>query len=106
MQDTENAVRYGGLYLNYGSILRGERAALAVGDEIVSAFQAAGLMVDWDGSWEKRIGVSLDWKRRLPPRDPRAPSESRFEDHFPGLRSGPRNSLRGRYSKATRLAVS
>jgi hypothetical protein len=23
-----------------------------------------GLSVDWNGSWDRRIGVSMDWKRR------------------------------------------
>jgi hypothetical protein len=64
MQDTERAVDDGGLYLNYGAVDEGEEAALSVGHEIVTAVEAAGLKADWDGSWDQRIHVSLDWKRR------------------------------------------
>jgi len=64
MQDTERATEGDGLYLNYGAVEEGEAAALAVGHEIVDTIAAAGLKADWDGSWDQRIHVSLDWKRR------------------------------------------
>ena len=64
MQDTESAVDGGGLYLNYGACEEGEAAALAVARDIVAELEANGLETDWDGSWDKRIGVTLDWKRR------------------------------------------
>jgi hypothetical protein len=64
IQDTENAADGGGLYLNYGAVDEGEAAALSVAREIVDALRAKGLKADWDGSWDQRIGVSLDWKRR------------------------------------------
>jgi hypothetical protein len=64
MQDTESAVDGDGLYLNYGAVEEGEAAALEVGTMIVSEIERNGLKIDWDGSWDKRIGVSLDWKRR------------------------------------------
>lgn len=64
MQDTDSAVDGGGLYLNYGACEEGEKAAVAVGHEIVSALTAHGLQTDWDGSHAQRIAVSLDWKRR------------------------------------------
>ncbi|NJO81928.1 MAG: hypothetical protein HC828_03505 [Blastochloris sp.] len=73
-QDTESALEGYGLYLNYGARLKGEVAALAVAAEIVAALQQHGLTVDWNGSWDRRIGVTLDWKRR------RSPSElARFQ---------------------------
>jgi len=66
MQDTESAVEGHGLYLNYGAVTEGEAAALAVAGEIAAEMAAAGLEVKWDGSWDRRIGVGLDWKRRVP----------------------------------------
>lgn len=64
VQDTESAVDGGGLYLNYGAVEDGERAAIAVGREITKALRAAGLEVTWDETWAVRIHVKLDWKRR------------------------------------------
>lgn len=66
MQDTESAVDGYGLYLAYGAVEDGERAAVDVGRRIADEVSRAGLQVDWDGSWAKRIGVKLDWKRRVP----------------------------------------
>lgn len=64
MQDTESAVEGGGIYLNYGVTEEGELAALRIAHEICDEIRLSGLEVDWDGSWEKRIGVMLEWKRR------------------------------------------
>lgn len=64
MQDTESAVEGHGLYLNYGACDQGEEAALAIGHDIVDALEAHGLQTDWDGSWDKRIGLSLNWQKR------------------------------------------
>ena len=36
----------------------------AVARDIVSRLEAHGLRTEWDGSWDQRIGVALDWKRR------------------------------------------
>lgn len=63
-QDTESAVEGYGLYLAYGATEEGESAALAVAGEIVTVLEAHGLAPDWDGDWNKRIHVPLDWKRR------------------------------------------
>jgi hypothetical protein len=67
MQDTENAIDGYGLFLHYGSVLRGPKAAAAVGQQLVAALRRAGLQVNWDGNPQRRIGVRFDWKRRLPP---------------------------------------
>lgn len=64
MQDAESAADGHGLYLAYGAVDEGEAAALAVGREIVATLERSGLSTDWDGRWDRRIGVSLDWKRR------------------------------------------
>lgn len=64
MQDTESAADGAGLYLNYGACEEGEAAALAVARDIVNQLEAHGLRTDWDGSWDRRIAVALDWKRR------------------------------------------
>jgi hypothetical protein len=66
VQDTESAMEGDGLHLNYGSILPGEKAALSIGHDVAAGIRAEGLKVEWDGTWGKRIGVQLDWKRRLP----------------------------------------
>lgn len=64
MQDTESAVDGYGICLNYGSVLAGEGPALEIGNEIADTLRCHGLTVEWDGTWEKRISVSLEWKRR------------------------------------------
>lgn len=64
MQDTESAVEGGGLYLNYGALQDGEAAAVEIGKEIAAILKQRGLEVFWDETWEKRIGVKMDWKRR------------------------------------------
>lgn len=64
VQDTESAVEGYGLYLNYGAAAAGEAAALAIAGEIVAALEQQGLRVDWNGRWNRRIGVSLEWQRR------------------------------------------
>jgi hypothetical protein len=63
-QDTDAAVEGGGLFLAYGACESGEDAALAVARDIVAALEAQGLHTEWDGDWERRIGVVLDWKKR------------------------------------------
>lgn len=65
-QDTESAVEGYGVYLSYGSVLKGEGPAVDIGRKITEAMRAHGLKVTWDGSLLKRIHVALDWKRRLP----------------------------------------
>lgn len=72
MQDTERAVEGAGVYLAYGATEEGTPAAVRIGHEICDALRAEGLEVDWDGTLERRIGVSLDWKRRRGPRCARA----------------------------------
>jgi len=64
MQDTDNAVEGGGVYLNYGACEEGEEPALATGRAIVAEVERHGLKTDWDGSLGRRIKVELDWKRR------------------------------------------
>lgn len=63
-QDTDAAVEGGGVYLNYGSVLRGDGPAVAIGHRIVQALESQGLVVTWNGSIAWRIHVDLDWKRR------------------------------------------
>jgi hypothetical protein len=64
MQDTDGAVDSRGIYLHYGATQEGEAAALKVAYEITAVLSRHGLKVDWDGTWNKRIRVALDWKRR------------------------------------------
>jgi len=65
-QDTEAAVSGHGVYLSYGAVEEGEDPSVAIGHEIVAALEREGLKVTWDGRLSQRIGVSLEWKRRLP----------------------------------------
>ncbi len=63
-QDTEWTVDGQDLCLTYASVEDGDGATIAVGHEVVSALRASGLSVEWDGSIEKRIVVSVEWRRR------------------------------------------
>lgn len=63
-QDTEAAADGSGLYLNYGACEEGEAPALEVASAIVAELERHGLATRWNGSWDQRIGVTLDWKRR------------------------------------------
>jgi len=63
-QDTEAAVEGRGVFLAYCAEQEGEAAALAVGRRVVAELAAHGLAPRWDGSWDHRIEVPLDWKRR------------------------------------------
>ncbi len=65
MQDTESAVDGGGLYLNYGSTDEGEDASVSIGRDIQRELEVHDLKTNWDGTLSTRIGVSLDWKRKI-----------------------------------------
>jgi predicted Zn-ribbon and HTH transcriptional regulator len=62
-QDTESAVDGGGLFLAYG----GEQGSDAAGQQVVQAFEAAGLAAVWNGSAKTRICVPMTWQRRFDP---------------------------------------
>jgi hypothetical protein len=64
VQDTERAVEGDGVYLNYGACEEGEEPAIATARAIVAELERHGLTTNWNGTWEKRIAVELDWKRR------------------------------------------
>lgn len=64
-QDTESAIEGDGVFLNYGATEDGEAAALAVARTIVTQLETSGLKPDWDGDWNRRIHVPLQWRRRL-----------------------------------------
>lgn len=65
-QDTESAAEGYGICLDYGACAEGEEPALATARAIVAALEKQGLKTSWDGSWDRRVEVALDWKRRLP----------------------------------------
>lgn len=72
LDDTDNAIAGHGLYLTHGYVPKpvsaiDEQAAREIGSEIVAALQDQGLTVEWNGDSEPtaRIGVMMDWKRRL-----------------------------------------
>jgi hypothetical protein len=62
-QDAEGAVD-GSLYLSYGALAEAEAAQLAIAREVVAALKHAGLDADWNGRYETRILLKLDWKKR------------------------------------------
>lgn len=64
-QDTESAVDGSGLYLAYGAVAAGPEAAVAIGKVVAKALLEQGLTVSWDESFEMRIGVAMDWKKRI-----------------------------------------
>jgi hypothetical protein len=64
MQDTEAAVDGRGLYLAYGALDAGDKALVAVGQEIVKALRRHKLKPRWNGRGSERIFVPLAWKRR------------------------------------------
>ncbi|MDF7777616.1 hypothetical protein P1X14_20335 [Sphingomonas sp. AOB5] len=64
IQDTESAAEGHGVYLGYGACEEGEDAALDVAREILVQLEAHGLAPEWDGSWDRKIHVPLDWKKR------------------------------------------
>jgi hypothetical protein len=66
MQDTESAAAGYGLYLNYGSTEHSETASVEIGNRIVETLERHGLKTNWNGRLEARIGVAIDWKRRVP----------------------------------------
>lgn len=64
VQDTESAVDGHGIGLSYGSVADGEAAALRIAHEVVDALARQGLRADWSGTWDQRIMLDIDWKRR------------------------------------------
>ena len=68
-QSTESAVGGDGIALNYGSTEDAEAPALRIGHEIVATLVRHGLHAQWDGTWDRRIIVKLDLKRRQKPTD-------------------------------------
>lgn len=41
-----------------------ERNALAIANEVCDVLREQGFELDWDGSFQRKIGVSLNWQRR------------------------------------------
>ena len=66
-QDTESAVEGHGLMLNYGSDDYDRAGSVAIGREIARVLRAHRLRVTWNGDFDRRIAVKLDWKRRSRP---------------------------------------
>jgi hypothetical protein len=61
-QDTDRAVDGGGLVLAYGAADGAH--ALEIAREVVRVLERHGLRTEWNGKVERRIGVTIDWKRR------------------------------------------
>jgi hypothetical protein len=43
-----------------------EKQALSIANEVCAALREEGLMVDWDGTMQRKIGFDLLWQRRKP----------------------------------------
>lgn len=74
-QGTENAVDSAGVHINYGSTLNAaseaeyERQSVAIARTACDVLSKHGLTTIWDGSYERRPCIKLDWKRRGVPKD-------------------------------------
>jgi hypothetical protein len=77
-QDLLRAVESGKLYLAFGPMdaEREKELGPSIGKEIVATLHKHGLKSEWDGSFDQRILVSLDWKRRPDPEDEEADDEA------------------------------
>ncbi|CCK29378.1 hypothetical protein BN159_4999 [Streptomyces davaonensis JCM 4913] len=65
-QCTDSAAAGQGLMLLYGGFDNSPDTTAAIGHEIVTALEAAGLRTDWNGDTHEAITVTpLDWRRRL-----------------------------------------
>jgi hypothetical protein len=64
MQDLERAADGEGLMLAYGAYDGGKDSGVEIGKVISNEIQSQGLSVNWDGTFDQRIHVVLDWKRR------------------------------------------
>ena len=63
-QDTEAAADGEGLYLAYGAGSDDAKEQLAVAEEIARKLRENGLAVEWNGQLDKRIRVTLEWRKR------------------------------------------
>lgn len=81
-QDVDAAVDGGDIYLNYGSTERAEDEAaytkqcIRIAEIISEMLRQHGLTVMWDGTYARKIGVTVKWQRRTAP--PRFCGDSDF----------------------------
>lgn len=74
-QDTERAAEGGGLYLGFGSTLKAgsdaefEQRSVAIARTACDVLAKHGLKTIWDGTFDHRPLIKLDWKRRGVPKD-------------------------------------
>lgn len=66
-QDLERAINGGGLYFAFGPVDPADEQTVGVdvGNIVREELEHAGLAVDWDGTFEKRLRVpKLNWQKR------------------------------------------
>jgi hypothetical protein len=64
-QDLEGVMESGELWLTFGDIAGKDEAGVGIGQRIRRVFEAAGFVVEWDGSIKTRLLVKgIRWQRR------------------------------------------
>ena len=66
-QDLERAIRGDGLYLAFGPVdpAKEQTVGIDVGHIVREELENAGLSVDWNGTFEKRLSIpKLNWQKR------------------------------------------
>jgi hypothetical protein len=67
-QDSEHAAESDTLHLAYGAVDRDEDESVVIGHEIVTTLRKHKLIVEWNGTIQKRIKIKeLHWQRRRLP---------------------------------------
>jgi len=66
-QDTDHAVEYGDLYVRFGSANENESDddRVRIGTRVVDILEMNDMCVEWNGTAEQCINVSIHWDRKL-----------------------------------------
>ncbi len=66
-QDQEATLNRGDLYIAFGELSGDKPRGVKIGQKLRAALEREGFVVDWDGSFERRLIVkSFLWQRRSP----------------------------------------
>lgn len=64
-QDTEKALEGYGIYLGYGTVGLAKKSLEEITEQIVQTIQRHGLKVDWNGSFDRKMFIEINWKKRI-----------------------------------------